>query len=272
MTVKDGAMADDLDHLVTHSQLVDELKALGVAAGQIVMVHASVKAIGKIVGGPNVIVQALLDALTPAGTLMMYVGWEDTPDFVLNLPPAVQQEYYAEHPPFDPRIARAVREHGILAEIVRGWPGAQRSLNPEASVTAIGGQAEWITRDHPLNYGYGAGSPLEKLVEARGLVLMLGAPLDTLTLLHYAENRARMRHKRIIRYSCPILREGKRVWVEIEDYDTGEPHGDYTFEEIAQAYLALGKGRQGMLGNAPSYLFDAADLSAFAITWLEERF
>ena len=265
-------MADDVDRLVTHSQLVDELTALGMAAGQIVMVHASVKAIGKIMGGPNVVVQALLETLAPAGTLMMYVGWEDIPDFIADLPQAIQQEYYAEHPPFDPRIARAVRDHGILAEIARGWPGAQRSLNPEASIAAIGAQAEWITQDHPLNYGYGAGSPLEKLVEARGQVLMLGAPLDTLTLLHYAENRARMRHKRVIRYPCPILREGERVWVEIEDYDTGEPHGDYTFEEIARAYLALGKSHQGTVGNAPSYLFDARDLSPFAIAWLEQRF
>nr|AMP48519.1 AAC3 [uncultured bacterium] len=216
-------MTDSNDHLVTHGQLVEELETLGVAAGQIVMVHASVKAIGRIMGGPNVVVQALLDTLTPAGTLMMYVGWENIPDFVSNLSPAVRQEYYAEHPPFDPRIARAVRDHGILAEIVRGWPGARRSLNPEASVAAIGARAEWITQDHPLNYGYGAGSPLEKLVAARGQVLMLGAPLDTLTLLHYAENRARMRNKRVIRYSCPILRMGERVWVEIEDYDTGEP-------------------------------------------------
>jgi aminoglycoside 3-N-acetyltransferase len=265
-------MTDSNDRLVTHSQLVDELKTLGVAVGQIVMVHAAVRAIGKIMGGPNVIVEALLETLTPAGALMMYVGWEDIPDFVSNLPLALQQDYYAEHPPFDPRIARAVRDHGILAEIVRGWPGAQRSLNPEASVAAIGARAEWITRDHPLNYGYGAGSPLEKLVEAQGQVLMLGAPLDTLTLLHYAENRAQMRHKRIIHYSCPILREGERVWVEIEDYDTGEPHGDYTFDEIARAYLALGKGRQGTIGNAPSSLFDAADLCAFAINWLEDRF
>jgi aminoglycoside 3-N-acetyltransferase len=265
-------MADNADHLVTQRQLVDEFKALGVAAGQIAMVHASVKAVGRIVGGPNVIAQALLDALTPAGTLMMYVGWQDIPDFISDLPPAMQQEYYAEHPPFDPRIARAVREHGILAEIVRGWPGAQRSLSPEASVAAIGARAQWITQDHPLNYGYGAGSPLAKLVEARGAVLALGAPLDTITLLHYAENRARMRHKRVVRYPCPILREGKRAWVEIEDYDTGEPHADYTFEEIARAYLALGKGRQGAIGNAPSYLFEAANLSAFAISWLEERF
>jgi aminoglycoside 3-N-acetyltransferase len=265
-------MPDAPDRLVTHSQLVDELKALGVAGGQIVMVHASVKAIGTIMGGPNVIVEALLDTLTPAGTLMMYVGWEDIPDFIFTLAPVIQQTYYAEHPPFDPRIARAVRDHGILAEIVRGWPGAQRSLNPEASVSAIGARAEWVTRDHPLNYGYGVGSPLARLVEAGGQVLLLGAPLDTLTLLHYAENRARLREKRIIHYSCPILREGQRAWIEIEDYDTGEPHAAYTFEGIAHEYLALGRGHQATIGNARSCLFDAADLSAFAIGWLEERF
>jgi aminoglycoside 3-N-acetyltransferase len=265
-------MTDSNDRLVTQNQLVSDLKALGVAAGQIVMVHASVRAIGKVVGGPNVIVAALLETLTPAGTLMMYVGWEDLPDFVAALPHAVQQTYYAEHPPFDPRIARAVRDHGILAEIVRGWPGAQRSQNPEASMAAIGARAEEITRDHPLDYGYGAGSPLAKLVEARGQILLLGAPLDTITLLHYAENRARMREKRVIHYSCPIRREGERVWVEIEDYNTGEPHADYTFEQIARAYLAQGKGRQGTVGNAQSALFDAADLSAFAISRLEERF
>jgi aminoglycoside 3-N-acetyltransferase len=270
--MKDGAMPDATGRLVTHSQLVNDLTALGVTPGRIVMVHAAVKSIGRIMGGPNVVVAALLEALTPAGTLMMYVGWEDLPDFVLDLQSALQQEYYVEHPPFDPRISRAVRDHGILAEVVRGWPGAQRSLTPEASVAAIGAQAEEITQDHPLDYGYGAGSPLARLVEAQGQVLMLGAPLDTITLLHYAENRARMRQKRVIHYACPILREGTRVWVEVEDYDTGEPHANYSFDEIACAYLAAGKGRQGTIGNAPSYLFDAADLSAFAIAWLEERF
>ena len=53
-------------------------------------------------------------------------------------------------------------------------------------MAAVGAQAEWLTRDHPSDYGYGPGSPLAKLVESGGKVLMLGAPLDTITLLHYA--------------------------------------------------------------------------------------
>lgn len=258
--------------LYTRSQLVSHFKALGVAPGQIVMLHTSVKAIGGVMGGPNVIVQALLDALGPEGTLIMYAGWQDIPDFVQDLPADVRQVYYDEHPPFDPATARSVRENSVLAEFLRTWPGAQRSLNPEASIVAVGARASEITQNHPLNYGYGPGSPLAKLVDWGGHVLLLGAPLDAITLLHYAENRARMRHKNIIHYQCPVLQDGRKVWVDIEDYDTGEVHDAYSFEQIAREYLALNRACQGKVGDAESFLFDAADLTAFAITWLEQHF
>jgi aminoglycoside 3-N-acetyltransferase len=223
-------------------------------------------------GGPNVIIQALLDSLTPAGTLMMYAGWEDLPDYLDELAPDLRQTYLDQHPPFDPATSRSVRENSILAEFLRTWPGSQRSLNPEASIVANGAQAPWITHDHPFNYGYGAGSPLEKLVARGGHILMLGASLDHVTLLHYAEYRARLRHKNVVHYPCPVLREGRKVWVTIEDFDTGESHADYSFEEITTAYLAAGYGNQGKVGNANAYLLEAASLTAFAIQWLEERF
>lgn len=71
--------------LITYSGLVEDFKTLGVAPGQVVMLHASVKSVGKIVGGPNVIIQALLSTLTPTGTLMMYAVWEDMPDFISEI-------------------------------------------------------------------------------------------------------------------------------------------------------------------------------------------
>jgi aminoglycoside 3-N-acetyltransferase len=256
----------------TQLELTDGFRSLGITSGQVVMLHASVKAVGSVMGGPNTILQALLDLLTPAGTLMMYAGWQDIPDFVLELPPDLRQRYYDHHPAFDPAIARSVRDNSVLVEFLRTWPGTQRSANPEASMVANGSMAAWLTQDHPLNYGYGAGSPLAKLVEINGCVLMLGAPLDTITLLHHAENLARLRHKQVIRYQCPILRDGQKVWVDMEDYNTGEPHDNYSFEEIALAYLAQGKGKRGTVGDAESYLFDAADLVAFAVDWLESRF
>lgn len=256
----------------TQPQLVAALQHLGLQAGDMLMLHASVKAVGSLMGGPNIIVHALLETLTPAGTLMMYAGWQDIPDFLDEVPAAVRRLYEDHHPPFDPAIARAVRANSILAQFLCTWPGSRRSANPEASMVAVGAQAAWLTADHPLNYGYGAQSPLDKLVQGGGRVLLLGSPLDSITLLHHAEYLAALRHKVVIHYTCPLLREGEKVWVAIEDFETGEPHDDYTFADIATDYLGTGKGRRGMVGDAESYLFEAGDLTAFAVGWLEARF
>jgi aminoglycoside 3-N-acetyltransferase len=256
----------------TPTQLCADIARLGVAAGQVVMLHTSVKAVGPVLGGPNTILQSLLDVLTTDGTLMMYVGWQEIPDWLDEMTPEEAAHYRAHHPPFDPATSRAVRENSILAEFLRTWPGAHRSLNAENSMSAVGAKAAWITADHPLNYGYGPGSPLENLVQVGGKVLLLGSPLDTVTLLHYAENRARMRHKNRVHYQYPVLREGQVIWIEVDDFETGEPHGDYSFEQIVTEYLATGQGQRGMVGSATSYLLDAADLTTFAIAWLEARY
>ncbi len=257
---------------IAPSRLRADLAALGLGAGDTVMLHASMRAIGPVMGGPTTVVEALLATLGPTGTLMTYVGWQDLPDFLDGLPPDERAAYEREYPPFDPATARAVRDHGILAEVVRTWPGAVRGLNPEASMVAIGAAADELTRDHPRDYGYGPGSPLARLVERGGRVLLLGALLDTITLLHYAESVARLQSKRTVRYRYPALMEGRRVWIAVEDFDTGEPHAAYSFEQIAHEYLAAGRGETGTVGRATAYLFDAADLTAFAVAWLEGRF
>jgi aminoglycoside 3-N-acetyltransferase len=222
------------------------------------MVHASVKSIGWIVGGPDVIIQALLDVLDSSGTLMMYIGWEDSPYELASWPENVQQAYLEECPPFDPATSRACR-----------------SNHPEASCAAVGGKARWLTENHPLQYGYGSGSPLAKLCEAKGKVLLLGAPFDAITILHYAEYLAKVPNKRIVHYAIPLLCNGQRIWVEIEEFDTcGDvlPAVEEYFQRIPQEYLSQGRGCAGKVGEAQSYLFDAADSVKFAVKWLEAKY
>ena len=48
----------------SRAELADGFRALGVAAGDTVMVHASVRAVGPIAGGPDQIHLAIKDALT----------------------------------------------------------------------------------------------------------------------------------------------------------------------------------------------------------------
>ncbi|MEM2884829.1 MAG: aminoglycoside 3-N-acetyltransferase [Thermoproteota archaeon] len=260
---------------ITKSRLVRDLVELGVASGQTLMLHASVSAIGWIVGGPDVVLQALLDVIGPQGTLVMYVGWEDSPYGLEDWPEERRLAYLEECPPFDPARSRACREWSILTEYLRTWPGAFRSCHPDGSFAAVGVLARWITEGHPLQYGYGPGSPLEKLCEVGGKVLLLGAPLNSVTLLHYAEHVANVPNKRVVRYKMPILQDGKRAWVEIEEFDTCRgivANAEEYFEAIVREYLSSGKGRSGNVGAARSYLFDSADLSEFAVGWLERNF
>ena len=260
----------------TRSMLVRDLRELGVGAGGTVMLHVSVKAIGWVVGGPDVVIQSLLDVLTPNGTLMMYVSWEDSPYEMGQLSEELQQAYLEECPPFDPQRSRAFTDWSILTEYLRTWPGACRSDHPDASFAAVGKLAEWITANHPLQYGYGPGSPLAKLVEAEGQVLLLGSPLHSLSLLHHSEHMADVPGKHVLRYGMPVLKDGERVWVDIEEFDTdrliGEDSGPDYFKAIPREYLASARGREGKVCAAPSYLFDAAPLNAFAIEWLERSF
>lgn len=181
-----------------------------------------------------------------------------------------------ECPPFDPATSRANRRWSILTEYLRTTPAAHRSANPEKSMAAIGAKAAWLIEGHPLDYGFGPGSPLEKLCRAGGEVLLLGTPFESVTLLHYAECLAHVPDKRVVRYRMPVLGEGQRHWVDVEEFDTSDGirdwgGGDY-FEAIVEAYLAAGHGRTGLVGAARSYLFDAQDLTAFGVAWMEREF
>jgi len=265
--------------LVTRERIAADLKELGLGAGDVVMLHASVGSIGWIVGGPDRVLEAFQHVLGEAGTLLMYVGWDGSPyDVTLGMP-EVPPQLREVWPAFDPANSHAVREWGVLGEYLRMRPGARRSVHPDSSFVAVGHGAEELTTDHPLQYGMGPGSPLGKLCAAGGKVVLLGSPLANVTLLHYAEHLADVPDKDVVRYHAPILlASGEKAWVAIEEFNTGGEgclpwHGPTDmFEAIVRDYLQQGSGTVGRVGAAPSYLFDAANLVEFAVDWIEERY
>src|SRR5215213_5950722 len=178
--------------LVTRSGLACDLEKLGLRPGGVVMVHCRLSALGHVVGGAETVVRALLDALGPEGTLVAYTGWEDAPPDDLDaLDEEARRAYLDEHPAYDPCVALSRRDHGRVPEALRTWPGALHSGHPEAGVAAVGPLAREITASHPYDDAYGAGTPYATLVERGGQVAMLGAPLDTVTLVHHAAAVAR---------------------------------------------------------------------------------
>jgi aminoglycoside 3-N-acetyltransferase len=266
---------------IGRERLAAELRGLGVREGAIAMVHTRMSALGRVVGGSETVVRALLDALGPHGTLMAYASWEEHVYGPRDLPARHRDAYLAQPPVFDPATAAVDPDYGRIPERVRTWPGARHSGHPEAGVVAVGARAAWICESHPGDDGYGACSPFARLVEAGGQVLMLGAPLDTVTLLHHAEALARVPDKRLATFTILVARDGGAVERTYTDILTGPPGAlryerlgldEDEFAVIAGAALAAGIGIRGRVGQAACHLFDAAQLTGFAVSWLEARF
>jgi aminoglycoside 3-N-acetyltransferase len=266
---------------VTRSRISHDLAALGLGDGDTVMFHTRMSAIGYVAGGPQTIIGALHDVVGTQGTLMVTCGWNDAPpyDFV-TWPQAWQEALRAEHPAYDPDLSEADHNNGRLPEALRRRPGAVRSRHPDAGFAALGAAAAELMADHPWDDPHGPDSPLARLVAHGGRVLLLGAPLDTMTLLHHAEALAKAPGKRFVDYEQPILEQGRRVWRRFHDIDSEDgafdysavvPEGQEPFEAIARDMLAAGIGRQGRVGAAESHLFEAAQVIDFATAWIEEK-
>ena len=254
----------------TRAALAEHCRVMGLVEGDSVLVHAGLRAVGPILGGPDTLISALGDVVGPGGTLLGYCDWQGE-EGVLEQP-----ELRDAVPPFDPLRSRSIRDNGAFPELLRTTPGARRSASPGASCAALGGRAEWFVADHALDYGYGPQSPFGKLVAAGGKTLLLGAPLDTMTLLHHAEHLADIPDKRVRRYETPILLDGQVVWRWFEEFNTGIPIvaglADDYFEDVVEDFLSTGQGRRGLIGHAPSVLVEARAMVAFAVEWLERRF
>jgi aminoglycoside 3-N-acetyltransferase len=266
---------------VTRSRLVADLTALGVTPGTTLMVHTRMSALGWVVGGAPTVVDALIAVLGPAGCILVLTGWEDRPPYHQDdWPDSARAAYREECPAFDPRVARAEVEHGRVPEALRTWPGAHHSPHPVCSFAAIGAGAASLVAGQSIDEGYGAGSPLAHLVARDGAVLMLGAPLGTVTLLHHAEYVAEAGPKRWVEYEMPVLVDGVRTWRRIRELDSSRgalPYErldleDDEFEEIGRSALEAGIGSSGPVGEAEGHLFPARALVSHAVAWIEHRF
>ena len=260
---------------IARERLAEDIAAIGVRHGDTVMVHAAISRIGRMIEGPDTLIAALADVLGTEGTLVGYADWNTDYEELADAEGRVPAEWRAGILPFDPASARAIRHNGSFPEFLRGWPGTIRSANPGAGVVARGARAAWLTADHAIDYGYGPASPFAKLVEAEAKVLMLGAPRDTLTLLHHAEHLADIPRKRIRRLEVPFVTPAGTEWRMTEEYDTADPvHielADDYFGTIVDDFVAAGGGREGLIGKAPSLLLEAAPLVAFAVQWIERQ-
>jgi aminoglycoside N3'-acetyltransferase len=259
---------------LTAARLAEQLRALGVGAGELVMLHASLRRLGLarsqgVERGAQTLLDALDAAVGPEGTLLMVLGTDYPQDFVNLRPVDERAALLTGKPPFDYLSAPVLAEVGFVAETFRTRAGTLLSHNPSGRFGARGRRARELVEGQPWNDYYGPGSPLDKLCAWGGRILRLGSNPDTVTALHYAEYVARLPDKRRTRWDY-LLAQG-HVWVEcLNDSEGIAPwEGEDYFALIVKAYLKLGRHREGPVGAATAELLDAADLVQFGARWME---
>ncbi len=244
--------------------------SLGVAPGDVVMTHASVRAVGEVAGGPDEIHLALKDALTLEGTMLMYAGCPRYVDEVGrgNLSAREEAEVLEKLPPFEAHTARSARDHGILVEFLRTYPGSRVNQHP-ARFVAWGKHADYLLSSQPWHYAFGHDSALDRFVALDGKILLLGCDHDTVTFLHYVEHIADIPDKRVARFKVPVVESGARVWRDMEEFDTSD-HGVHPnwperfFARLVDNHLTASRNSGGLVGNAAAYLLSARALLEFA--------
>jgi aminoglycoside 3-N-acetyltransferase len=224
------------------AQVLEQLRALGVRQGGVLLVHTSFKAVRPVEGGPLGLIAALRAAIGPQGTLVM--------------PTMTSGETV-----FDPR-STPTESMGITAELFWRQPGVVRSTHPGGSFAAEGPFAEQICRPQPLSPPHGLDSPVGRVHELDGQVLLLGVTHSEDTTLHLAESIARVPYS--VSHPCVVEVDGVASTVMIAETD----HCCTRFRLADDWLRERGLQRMGKVGNADARLVNARDVVSVALEHL----
>ncbi len=264
-----GSLIDRTPAPRTRGSLAHDLVALGVTPGMTLIVHASLARIGLVVGGAPAVIHALMDALGPDGTLMMPSFSGGLTDPATWRDPPVPAEWHAliraDMLPFD--AARTpTRLMGQIAEQFRCWPDVRRSNHPVTSLAAWGRHADYLVERHSLAWSLGDETPMGRLYELDGWILLLGVGHERNSSLHLAETRAVHGRRKLRR--MPIERHGRVVWEEFAEVDDDRGR---LFPPIGADYDRTGAVRIGSVGSAECRLMRQRDLVDYATAWLDRE-
>jgi aminoglycoside N3'-acetyltransferase len=173
------AVRRTLQPTLTKEVLLRDLSAAGIGKGDVVMIHSAMSQIGKLENGASTVLESLIEALTPEGTLVM--------PCYLDLPAEEVLKNFSKGEWVDLRTARSA--NGKITDCFRSLPGVHRSSHPFSSVCAWGRHAKYITSDHATDPRIcHAKSPIGRVLELRGKIVGLGVSLGPVSFYHVVED------------------------------------------------------------------------------------
>jgi aminoglycoside 3-N-acetyltransferase len=230
---------------VTRKELVRQLSSLGVRPGGVLLVHTAFSRVRPVENGPLGLIESLHTAIGPAGTLVM--------------PAMADDDVHA----FDP-ASNPCRGMGVVADTFWRLPGVLRADSPHA-FAAVGPEAPEITRHQPVDIPHGPDSPVGRVHDLDGQVLLLGVGHDGNTTLHLAENLARVRYRK--QAVATVLVEGRVTRCHYGEVD----HCCENFQLMDGWLDWAGLQRRGTVGHGEARLTRSRDLVQVALAHLRQN-
>jgi len=254
----------------TITTLKHDFEALGVKPGLVVLMHSSLSKIGWTVGGPVAVIKALMQTLTPEGTLIMPTFSSDNTEPSQWENPPVPESWWNtirnNMPAFHPEIT-PTREMGIIVNTFRKWPNVIRSNHPVSSFAAWGKYAELITQDHKLTSDLGENSPIARIYELNGHILLVGVPHENNSSLHLGEYRSIYPNKKKRLNGSAMLINNKRQWVEWEELYLNSDD----FDQLGADFESNINYFPGKVGLADARLLSQRAMVDFAVDWIKKN-
>ena len=256
---------------ITIEKLISDFRNLGIQKGMTLILHSSMRNIGWVDGDAQAVIFALKEILTTQGTLVMptHSSTLSEPSHWQN-PPAAKEEWskIRESMPAFNIHSTLTKKMGKIPEVFRNQSGVMRSNHPQVSFAAWGLHAKKITDNHSLSYGLGKESPLARIYDLNGWILLLGVNHDRNTSLHLAEYKTNHVNKKIIKEGAPIMQNGQRTWQEFDELELYEED----FLLIGQDFERETKlVKHGLVGHAKSLLIPHKNIVDFATEWIEKN-
>ena len=225
-------MADD--RRMTSDAIAGQLRALGVRSGGVLLVHTSFRAVRPVDGGPLGLIDALQRALGETGTLVM---------------PTMTDGDSVYDPATTPSSGM-----GITAELFWRQHGVVRSTHPGGSFAATGRHAVHICAPQPLSPPHGPDSPVGRVHDLSGQVLLLGVGHSENTTIHLAESLAGVPYS--VSHPCVVLIDGEAKEIAIAETD----HCCERFRLVDDWLRQQGRQREGVVGRAHARLVESQDV------------
>ena len=241
--------------IVTKTEIRQGLRGLGVERSGLLLAHSSLRSFGHVDGGADAVVDAMLEAVGPQGTVLV-------PTLTFQLLKQDAMQFDVRHSP---------STSGLVTETFRNRSEACRSLHPISSAAAIGPQAEYLTADH-VDTPCDAASPYYRLAELGGKVVFFGASLGSNTLFHCAEDIVRPGYLGYASVDAEVIREdGTTVRVSARRYDCADRGVRRHLVNMESVLLEEGLLRREMIGNSRTYVIGGKENIESCVRVLRER-